>query len=98
MTNLAVDLLELVHVVGKSDNLSGADEGEVERVEKHDHILAAVILSKLTRIKFVLNIQVITIIFEAKQLVNEVHLVEFYSYKPFFTSREISLKAPFTTA
>ena len=41
---LAVDRLELVDVVWEGDDLGRTDEGEVQRIEKDDHIFAAVIL------------------------------------------------------
>lgn len=41
--NCSVDLFEFRHLVAEGDQLRGADEGEVERVEEEHQILSAVI-------------------------------------------------------
>ena len=38
--HLAVDVFELLDPLGESDDFSGADEGEIQRIEIDDHIFA----------------------------------------------------------
>ena len=42
--NLGANLLELSRALGKGNNLSGANEGKIQRVEEHDDVLTSVIL------------------------------------------------------
>ena len=38
--HLTVDLLELLDPLGEGDDFRGADEGEIQRIEIHHHILS----------------------------------------------------------
>lgn len=38
--DLAADLTELFHTIAEGDDLGGADEGEVQRIEEQNHILS----------------------------------------------------------